>query len=473
VAKPAVAVALSRLRAGRPLRAADLEVVASALDEPLFRRLCTDDLVASEEVELLIGALRAEWLRAALSEPAPRWPSQPLLAAIALQMQTTEWIYTEHADEARQVDALAARLRSDPEASSIQAVLVYAMYRSLEGLGIDEHRLAQVEGPDDATVEVLRRHFVEPSRLRELRGEVPRMTDVTDPVSRAVAAHYEEAPYPRWRRVASVRPRPLGEVVAGAVGDPGLAARIVVDRPSILVAGCGTGRHAVLAAARYAGSRVLAVDLSLTSLSYAIARTRELGLPNIEFGRADLLRVGDLGRTFDAVECIGVLHHLDDPESGWAALRRVVRPGGLMKIGLYSRLGRSFLDPVSRIVAERGLGPTAEGIAAVRGFVRGLPAEQPVRRLTGVPDFYSRGGCRDLFFHEHEVRFDLRHIGRMIDALDLEFLGFESPRLRVFYRKAFPDEPSGRSLRNWDALERAYPSMFSAMYRFWVRVPDR
>jgi SAM-dependent methyltransferase len=37
----------------------------------------------------------------------------------------------------------------------------------------------------------------------------------------------------------------------------------------ILIAGCGTGQHAIETAQRFAGANVLAIDLSLGSLAYA------------------------------------------------------------------------------------------------------------------------------------------------------------------------------------------------------------
>ena len=51
-------------------------------------------------------------------------------------------------------------------------------------------------------------------------------------------------------------------------------------------------------------------------------------MSGIEFAQADLLELGAIGRTFDVVECSGVLHHLADPFAGWRALLPLLRPGG-------------------------------------------------------------------------------------------------------------------------------------------------
>ena len=98
--------------------------------------------------------------------------------------------------------------------------------------------------------------------------------------------------------------------------------------PQVLVAGCGTGSHAIIAAHRFRGARVLAVDLSLSSLTYAKRKTRELGVTNIDYAQADILRLGGIARSFDVIESVGVLHHLDDPFAGWRILLSLLRPGG-------------------------------------------------------------------------------------------------------------------------------------------------
>ena len=121
---------------------------------------------------------------------------------------------------------------------------------------------------------------------------------------------------------------------------------------------------------------MLAVDLSLTSLAYAVRKTRELGIGNIEYRQADILALGALTERFDVVDCTGVLHHLADPVAGWRILCSLLRPGGLMRIGLYSEQARRH------VVRAR------EFIAAGR-----VPAH--ARRHPGVPrrDPRSPGRC--------------------------------------------------------------------------------
>ena len=65
-----------------------------------------------------------------------------------------------------------------------------------------------------------------------------------------------------------------------------------------------------------------------------------LGLTNLEYLQADILKLDHLEQEFDIIESVGVLHHMDEPMAGWRVLVDLLKPGGLMKIGLYSELAR-------------------------------------------------------------------------------------------------------------------------------------
>ena len=64
--------------------------------------------------------------------------------------------------------------------------------------------------------------------------------------------------------------------------------------------------------------------------------------------QADILHLHHLGKEFDIIESTGVLHHMDEPMVGWKALVDLLKPGGLMKIGLYSDLARQHIVKYER-----------------------------------------------------------------------------------------------------------------------------
>jgi SAM-dependent methyltransferase len=208
--------------------------------------------------------------------------------------------------------------------------------------------------------------------------------------------------------------------------------------------------------------------LSLTSLAVALRRTPALGRGNIEYGQADILALGSLGRSFDLIESSGVLHHLADPLAGWRVLLSLLRPGGFMTVGLYSEIARAEVVAARAFIAERGYGSAAADIRRCRQDL--LAPGDRFRNVVASQDFFTTSACRDLLFHVQEHRFTLAQIADFIAANDLAFVGFE---LEGFvarrYLARFPADPAMTDLRAWDAFERDHPATFSGMYQFWVQ----
>jgi len=249
-------------------------------------------------------------------------------------------------------------------------------------------------------------------------------------------------------------------------------AGVVAGPASILVAGCGTGRHPVESAGCFVASRVLAVDLSLASLAYAVRKTRELGLASVDYRQADLLALGTLDERFDVVECSGVLHHLRDPLAGWRVLHGLLRPGGVMRIGLYSAMARRHIVRARELIATEGFQPTPDGIRACRSAILARRHDDPLlARVVRGGDFYALSGCRDLLFHVQEARFTLPQLVGMLVDLDLEFIGFEFPDdgAAAAYSREFPGDPARTDFANWHRFEASRPDTFAHMYQFWVR----
>jgi 2-polyprenyl-3-methyl-5-hydroxy-6-metoxy-1,4-benzoquinol methylase len=62
----------------------------------------------------------------------------------------------------------------------------------------------------------------------------------------------------------------------------------------------------------------------------------------IRFHTGSLLDLPSLGLgPFDYIDCCGVLHHLEDPAAGLAALKSVLDPAGGIGLMLYGTLGAS------------------------------------------------------------------------------------------------------------------------------------
>ena len=382
---------------------------------------------AAQEARMTV--LRRRCLMAGAAPPE-------LLAHLAIQCFLNEYAWAETPEETARVAALAGR--RDPV-----GLLLLAAYRPLSDLP------DLPEGPalPDAVRAVLRVQVADVALERRLAAEIPTLTPIRSGVSEAVQAQYEENPYPRWASVDRVEP--------------------TEEASEILIAGCGTGRGALGQARRKPKSRVLAVDLSRASLAYGMRMAGVLGVTNLTFAQADLLELGGLGRTFDVIECSGVLHHLADPFAGARVLASLLRPGGRIGIGVYSRKARAYLAPAKALAA--GFPPTPEGVRALRRAILHAPEGDPVREVLQASDFFSVSACRDLLMHVQEQVLDLPDLHRMLgeNGLEVEAVMLPPPILEL-YKREFPGAPL-TDLGQWAEFEDRHPATFRGMYQVWAR----
>jgi 2-polyprenyl-3-methyl-5-hydroxy-6-metoxy-1,4-benzoquinol methylase len=300
----------------------------------------------------------------------------------------------------------------------------------------------------------------EPAEERRIASSIPALTSIESEVSRAVRQQYEESPYPRWVKA----------------GTPGQSI-ILNDRPpeqgfDALFAGCGTGLSTVEFARQTPRARVLAIDLSIASLCYAQRMAQSYGVTNVEFGQADIAKLGTIEREFDYVEASGVLHHLADPWEGWRTLLALLRPGGVMLVGLYSELARQGIVAARRLIADRGYRPIPEDIRRYREEVMAAEDGSLLKSVIQWNDFFATSECRDLLFHVQEHHITLREIKLFLTGAGVQFGGFMLDALTVQrFVTRFPEPAAMTNLDCWQAFETQAPSTFAAMYQFWVHKP--
>jgi 2-polyprenyl-3-methyl-5-hydroxy-6-metoxy-1,4-benzoquinol methylase len=311
----------------------------------------------------------------------------------------------------------------------------------------------------------------EPLEELRFRATIPRLTEVRDAVSRRVQQQYEENPYPRWLKV-----RAPGRVISVDAllrrQFPAAPFRPLgkTDGVDYLMAGCGTGQTTIEAARLLGGVRMLAVDLSMSSLAYAKRKAAESGVSGIEFAQADILELPSLERRFDVVNCSGVLHHLADPLAGWHVLVSLLRSGGFMRVAVYSATARQRVAAARAFAAARGFGPTPDDIRRCRQEILSLPDGDPVKMEARNSDFFSLSGCRDWLFHAWERPLALPEIGRFLGENGLDFIGFNvAPQVAARYTATFPHDPSLTDLASWHRFEQEHAASFIRMYQFWVQ----
>ena len=449
------------------------------------RDFCNDPLLLVSLAKITVGdsaterfftGIRGGLLRLLVSDdaaPELRRAFEPLVFALAQQCFLNEYVWDVIDAEHALVRAIEARVIGTIEAGAPSSadLGILACYEPLAAVPkIGEWCRTRLDRSGSGLGEVVRTQLDEPAMEAGIAAELKQIGEIRDRTSVAVRAQYEENPYPRWLSVFRGEPVPYTTRILREIAPFSPPLRPLADSPRILIAGCGTGRHAIMYATGYLGARVTAIDLSSASLAYASRQAAELGVRNIEFVRADLLDLGRLETKFDVISSIGVLHHLADPAAGLRRLADLLAPGGYMMLGLYSEAARRDIVALRSIITREGFAPTVEGIRACRRFIRSHPGDRFRSLVEEAADFYSTSMVRDLLFHVMEHRFTIPQIADLLARNGLRLLGFtfQDPGAKERYRATFPADPDMLDLPNWAALEAADPWVFRGMYQFWA-----
>ena len=469
---PAVAACLDRLEKQGllPIQGDELfgaGVLRAVADDLFFRCALESVVIRGSALEIFLTYLRAALLRLAAAHALESRPVDDALvsctAALAQQCFINEYVYAQREEETRQAIRLKGLLQDRLTAAANIAPLMLAAvaaYFPLHSLSGAETLLGR-DWPETVSG-LLRQQVREPLEELRDRSAIAALTPIEDSVSLTVMRQYEENPYPRW--TVDRHAGPEADTQSGTDGgEPGVA-------NGILIAGCGTGRHVFQVAQRFPAARILAVDISLPSLAYARRKIREAGLRNVEVAQADILQLATVGRSFDRIEAVGVLHHLADPLAGWRILLALLRPDGEMRIGLYSEAARRAIVEARALIAERGYRATADDIRRCRQEIFRDDADGRWKRLTSDADFYSMSGCRDLLFNVMEHRFTIPQIMEFLAGQGLSFLGFDAPPEVIGrFQRQLPEASALTDLDRWHAYEAANPLSFRHMYVFSVR----
>jgi tetratricopeptide (TPR) repeat protein len=449
------------------------------LGDGLLLAAMTFTLITDYEFESLLTLARRTFLNLAtnrmLPEPDPACIS--FLSALANQCFLTGYAYyttPEEEEKLGRLHELIGTFRHDFPKPDDELTLLLMVLASYEPLGLSElpmvAKYTGLSALPDRVKEVIKRQITEPEEERKLAEHIQSLTGISDRTSRAVQDQYEDSPYPRWINVTHNNPRPYFEVL-GSIFPNIEPLNIEGNTLELLIAGCGTGKHALLSATRFKDSHITAIDLSKTSLAYAKRKTSEYGIGNIDYYQADIIELGKLDRTFHIIESIGVLHHLENPARGLDALLDLLLPGGLLLLGLYSTCARRHITQAREFVRENGLQPNNRDMRIARREIARLDNNNPLRNIMHMNDFYALSDLRDLVFHVQEHTYTIPQIEELITRADLRFIGFEftDPAVLLQYKHIYPDDPSCTNLANWHSYEQNHKDTFIGMYTFWCQ----
>ncbi|MFO0756799.1 MAG: class I SAM-dependent methyltransferase [Byssovorax sp.] len=157
---------------------------------------------------------------------------------------------------------------------------------------------------------------------------------------------------------------------------------VVPEGGKVWVAGCGTNQ-ALITALKFPEAEVLGSDLSEQSLDVCRRNAASLGVENLTLRRESLNEVSYEDR-FDYVICTGVIHHNADPSVPLRALRRGMKPEGVLELMVYNQYHR--LTTAGFQVAIRTLLGTGEK----PDLERELPVARKLVETFNEPNMMSR-----------------------------------------------------------------------------------
>jgi SAM-dependent methyltransferase len=228
-------------------------------------------------------------------------------------------------------------------------------------------------------------HYEAPDGIPNLRLE-----SSSDTRTDVVRRFYKTAPFPGYPprdSLTSLRARAARSEFAG------LLDRAIPGDARILEIGCGTGQMSLYLTR--ADRLVIGADMVRESLLLGAAAARRFGLDRVQFVETDLWRPGLRANSFDVVYSSGVLHHTPDPRASFARLVQLVRPGGMIVLGLYNAFARIPLR-LRRVVAR------------MSGY-RWIPFDPVLRDRKNEPA-RREAWLRDQYQHPEEHRHTLAEV---------------------------------------------------------------
>jgi len=205
----------------------------------------------------------------------------------------------------------------------------------------------------------------------------------------------------------------------------------------ILDAGCGTGVSTEYLIYLNPEAEVMGIDLSEQALAIARERASRSGvlknhLSSVSFQHLRLEEAAQLEGEFDLINCVGVLHHLPDPIKGIQSLAAKLAPGGLLHIFVYAELGRWEIQLVQKAITLLNKSEDyQEGVFIGRQIFANLPENNRLlkreKERWSLENHWDQSFA-DMYVHPLEVDYNITTLFELIDAAQLEFLGFSNPQ---------------------------------------------
>lgn len=187
---------------------------------------------------------------------------------------------------------------------------------------------------------------------------------------------------------------------------------------------CGTALMLLDYAQEFPEVQFQGIDITEGSVRSANQLLEQEGVTNARAEAQDIMEL-DLESTFDYILSWGTIHHLPDPCAGIQILARALKPGGVLRAGVYGFYGnweRRIQQETVRTVSGDGDGTDMESrIEIVREYASG---DRNFKNYYTAPpvDLTDDAWVVDEFLHVWENHLALRDVVNWLQSAGLEVL---------------------------------------------------
>lgn len=224
--------------------------------------------------------------------------------------------------------------------------------------------------------------------------------------------------------------------------------RSIPDDASIIDVGTGTGQLSAFLSLRR--KSVYGIDFSDSSLNKAKALKEKLHLDSLHLKKVDIMdkeQIKNIGKQFDYVLCLGVLHHTEDAYQAFKNILPLLKPNGMIAVGLYNKAGRVPLK--IRILLAKTIFKNNQRVKD--WFIK-------MQIGTIADKERARGWWNDQYLHPHETTHTIGEVLKWFKINNLEY--YQSvPSLNLF------DQSNLEITGVWNNFGRTYPYFPIRLYK--------
>ncbi len=443
-------------------------IVKKILNKKLFHLVLQKSLIRDKFLEKFLYKIRKEILFQLQNNKKNLIQDlYNFILSNAEQSFLNEYVVYQSDEEINLVNDLMKKIEKEKTINELE-ISILACYLPLNSSKIINDKLVNYVSDRPLFNDLIQIQIKDLLKEEELKKSINSFENISDKVSKSVRDQYEENPYPRWRYANKTPKKNFLSILNNAINPNKIETSNQNIAENVLIAGCGTGLQLV-SKSSYANSNIVAIDLSLSSLAFAKRKMQELNHKNIEFLQGDILSLSRLNKKFNVIECVGVLHHLKNPDEGLRILLNILEPNGYLKLGLYSEYARKHIVALRKFIKTHKFNSNIRDIRNFRELAKNSNKENSFKKINFNFDFYSTSSVRDLIFHVQEHRYTLPKVADLLKKFDLEFLGFTNSIIKKEYSKMYPEDLKNTSLENWNNFEINNQDIFREMYQFWVK----